>query len=488
MTLEEINSELVKIMGLIDNINLSKEATPEQIKKMADMPISRVEKVITDKGFTEETLDTAINIFGQAKAKVEQYDAKEEYDRAASDKAKRQEILGRVKAKTEVAQRLKGKYDELTRKKDVIEKYKEKFDIKHIEQREERKLLANNNKMASNEARWQEIQDFKGRIGQELANIGNSLAAIKELDTLEQQLKKLEDARDDLEAERKDPNADKSFIAHLESKIKESESKFNENVKKITEKYKSFNLNDIQGSIASIKASEEGKITAEKSKIDGKLTDAEKKYGYKTGFEDSIRGKIDAAKNDEEYAKVFDNAQMELSAENYTLQFANDKVNNNITSIRQGEKEKQEGEAGDSKEEPTEEEINEVIESMPTSKALSLTGEELEDAVYKYLVEQKGKDPNKNHPILKWMSKWQGKQDEWRKSYEEGLRTEAIKKIREKKESAVNSKREKFMTSLLTRVMKADDKTIKQMDEAAERNPGQVLEDIYKEMDDDSAR
>lgn len=494
MTLEQINAELVEIMGLIDNIDLSKEATPEQIKKMADKPIERVEKVSADKGFTEENLDTAINIFGQAKVKVEKYDPSEEYAEAQSDKTKSKDILARVSAKKDAVGRIAGKYDELTRKKDVIEKYKKKFDIRHLEQREERKLLANNNRIANNEARWQEIEDFKGKIGKELETIDVGLAEIKELEELEKQFKKLEEDKVNIAELKADPSVDKDVIADYEAKIKinENESKYKEALEKATKKYPTLDANNLEASIANIKESRKKEINIARNNINSELNVAEKKYGYKLGFQTFIEERIKATKTDEEFLSVFNSAQSELSAKNYTLQFENDKVNDNITSMREGQKVMQEGETGDSKEEPTEEEIQKMMESIPTSKALSLTGEELEDAVYKYLVEQKGKDPNKNHPILKWMSTWHGKQDEWRKSYEEKLRAEAIEKIRsekqDKKAKVVESKREKFISSLLTRVMKADDKTVKQMDEAAEKNPGQVLEDIYKDMDDDSTR
>ncbi len=493
MTLEQINAELVEIMGLIDNIDLSKEATPEQIKKMADKPIERVEKVSADKGFTEENLDTAINIFGQAKVKVEKYDPNEEYVEAQSDKTKSKDILVRVSAKKDAVGRIAGKYDELTRKKDVIEKYKKKFDIRHLEQREERKLLANNNRIANNEARWQEIQDFKGKIRMELEDINICLKEIKELEELEKQFKKLKEDKADIAKLKADPSVDKDVIADYEAKIiNENESKCKEALEKATKKYPTLKANNLEGSIAKIKGEKRSKIAGAKGSIKKKLGFAEKKYGYKRGFQTFMDKRIQAIKTDEEFLSVFDSAQSELSAKNYTLQLENDKVNDNITSMREGQKIMQEGETGDSKEEPTEEEIQKMMESIPTSKALSLTGEELEDAVYKYLVEQKGKDPNKNHPILKWMSTWHGKQDEWRKSYEEKLRAEAIEKIRsekqDKKAKVVESKREKFISSLLTRVMKADDKTVKQMDEAAEKNPGQVLEDIYKDMDDDSTR
>ena len=496
MTMKEIVSALAKIQGELNAIDLTKDKSADEIKKMATNPVQQIDKVAHDKGFNEEALDATIKMFENANKKVETYDPTQERAKAIQDKTKRKEILDKVKAKEEVKQKIKGKYEELARKKAVIDKYKEKFNPEHLILREERKLDLNDKKIETNEHRITEIIDFKDKINNELTDINNNLILIKELEELKKQFKKLEDAKADLNAEKAKPDADKDFIKQYESHIKNQEAKFNDTYKKVTDKYKTISLDpkDISTSVTNAQNNAKTNINNAKTKIEGKLTNSEKTYGYTAGFETYMKNKIASTKTDEEYLDVFDNAEMELEAENINLNFENDKISENIEIMEKGQEILKNGKPKKYVEkEPTEEEIEDLINSDSEIRALApvLTKKEMRQAVYSSLTKDKS---GKVHPILFLKSFGKKAQSQWKESYEKDMREKAVEKIKTTKREAakqttkeveaVESKRQKFMDTLFVNVMSADSKKVDKMDKDIEKGkPGETLTKVYNDME-----
>ena len=496
MTMKEIVSALAKIQGELNAIDLTKDKSADEIKKMATNPVQQIDKVAHDKGFNEEALDATIKMFENANKKVETYDPTQERAKAIQDKTKRKEILDKVKAKEEVKQKIKGKYEELARKKAVIDKYKEKFNPEHLILREERKLDLNDKKIETNEHRITEIIDFKDKINNELTDINNNLILIKELEEQKKQFKKLEDAKADLNAEKAKPDADKDFIKQYESHIKNQEAKFNDTYKKVTDKYKTISLDpkDISTSVTNAQNNAKTNINNAKTKIEGKLTNSEKTYGYTAGFETYMKNKIASTKTDEEYLDVFDNAEMELEAENINLNFENDKISENIEIMEKGQEILKNGKPKKYVEkEPTEEEIEDLINSDSEIRALApvLTKKEMRQAVYSSLTKDKS---GKVHPILFLKSFGKKAQSQWKESYEKDMREKAVEKIKTTKREAakqttkeveaVESKRQKFMDTLFVNVMSADSKKVDKMDKDIEKGkPGETLTKVYNDME-----
>ena len=208
------------------------------------------------------------------------------------------------------------------------------------------------------------------------------------------------------------------------------------------------------------------------------------KYFYKI--------KLIAAKTDKEYVEVFNDAKRELEAENIDIEFENDKISENIETISRGKEALKTGtltRSTGNTPEPTEEEIQDVINSDSEIRALApvLTDKQVKQRVYESLTENK---KGKFHPILFLKSRGKKAQEEWKKSYEKEMREKAIEKIKnEKRENSraareVDSKRQKFMDSLFAHVMNADSKSVTKMDEDIEKGKlGDTLTKVYDDME-----
>lgn len=502
MTMQEIVSTLAEIQNQLNAIDLTKDKSVKEIKNMGKTPLQRADKLIHDKNFEEGALESTVNMFKTASQKVEQYDSKQEREKAIGDKAKRSEILAKVKAKEEVKKEIKAKYEELNRKKAVIDKYKEKFDPEHLVKREQRRIDINKDRMKTNEARIREIADFKDKVSDELTEISNANKLVIELSDLDKQYQKLEDAKADFNAEKAKPDADKDFIAQYQEHIDNQETKFKNEYKRITSKYPtvSLDLGDLKTSIQNTVNNQKQKISSAVQSIDSKVIDSEKKYGYTQGFEKFLTGKLNSAQKVSDYPNIFNEASMELEAENMNLDYENENIEDNMQTIRRGQRVIEQGQPTvySSSYEPTEEEIQDEMSFNPEVKALApyVPGEERRQATYEYLTKDK---KGKFHPILFLKSFSKAKQEEWKTAYEKDARKKAIENLKnERRESAVNnsravntidSKRQKFMDSLFTRVMKADNKTVEEMDKNADKKPGKVLTEVYDEMEkDDGSR
>lgn len=494
MTMQEILNALAMIQQDLKKIDLSKDKNVSETEKAADTAIKGIDKVSVDKGFTEEHLNATIDMLRNANTEVEKYDPNKEKAKIVGNMAKRDEILKNVRIKEAVAQKVKGKYDELSKKKAVIEKYKEKFNPDDLTKREQARYDVNENRMKENENRRKEVIDFTDRVNGELTEINENLTLVSELDKLKAQSKKLEDLKTELATEQAKADADSGLIDIYKQNIKKQETQLSDSYKKITDTYKTITLDpkNLETSITNAQNTAKSNIAAAKAKINGTLTDAEKKYNYTAGFEIFLQNKINAAKTDKEYVEVFNDAKRELEAENIDIEFENDKISENIETISRGKEALKTGtltRSTGNTPEPTEEEIQDVINSDSEIRALApvLTDKQVKQRVYESLTENK---KGKFHPILFLKSRGKKAQEEWKKSYEKEMREKAIEKIKnEKRENSraareVDSKRQKFMDSLFAHVMNADSKSVTKMDEDIEKGKlGDTLTKVYDDME-----
>lgn len=505
MTMQELLSKLQNIQIELDAIDLTKDESVSQINKMATKPISHTDEIIKDESFRGDALDATVKLYKKASQKVESYDPKEDKKRAIGDKKNRVDILAKAQARERVKSTIVGKYEELSRKQDVISKYKEKFDPEHLVKRQERKQNINKDKINANETRIREVADFKSRVDPELTEIRRQADLVDGLEKLEKQFKELEDAKADFNAEKVRPDADKDFIEQYQEDIKNRETQFKDNCTRITNLYHiKLDPNDLKNSIKTEKSMATQEIEDQNGNILDKLDGAEKKYGYTSGFEDymreSLKKRLQLAIREEDFI----DARTELEAENMNLDFENDKIAKNIETIHRGKEILEEGTLTELteyvNEEPTEEEIQSVMESDSEIKAMIpvLTDKEMRQKVYESLTKDK---KGKIHPILFLKSFGKKAQAQWREeTYENDARAKAIEKIKNSREveasdvtekvSVVESKRQKFMDSLFTHVMGADNKTVEEMDKNVDKQPGKVLSEIYNDMekDDDGSR
>ncbi len=494
MTMQEILNALATIQQDLKKIDLSKDKDVSKMGESADKAIKGIDKVTVDQGFTEEHLNATIDMLRNTNAEVEKYDSNKEKAKIVGNMSKRDEILKNVRVKEAVAKKVKGKYDEINKKKAVIEKYKEKFNPDDLAKREQDRYDVNENRMKANENRRREVIDFSDRVNGELTEINENLTLVNELSKLKEQSKKLEDIKTELATEKAKADADSGLIDIYKQSIKKQEIQLNDSYKKITDKYKTVSIDpkNLEVSITNAQNTARSNIATARTKIHGTLTNAEKKYNYTAGFETFLQDRINAARTDKEYVEVFNEAKRELEAENIDLRFENDKISENIETISRGKEALKAGNptrgTGENPE-PTEEEIQDVINSDSEIRALApvLTDKEMKQRVYESLTEDK---KGKFHPILFIKSRGKKAQEEWKKSYEKEMREKAIEKIKsEKRENSlaankVDLKRQKFMDSLFTYVMNADSKTVNQMDQDIEKGkPGDTLTKVYDEME-----
>ena len=502
MEFAQINAALDGIKADLDKIDLTKEV--EKAKAAADKAISQMDKISREENFQEQNLDTAVDYFKAASDRVESYNPDDERAKAISDKANRDKILSAAKKKAEVKEKIKGKYDELVQKQKVIAAYKEKFSVGHLIDRQKSRLDANKKRIEQNKTRMIEIADFRRKVQTELETIGNNLVAIKELKELESLNKKLKDLKARLAREKAIPDVDQGYIARFEKKVELEEAKLGEKSKKFAEKYKKLRIdpNNLEVTIPVAKQLLETDIFLAKTQIGEKLTGAEQKYGYTTGFETFINGKIAQAQDDSEYVKVFDNARRELETENINLGIQNDKINEDGRTMARGQKVIDEGASRIYRdEEPTEEEIQKVIQADAEIKALALppelTKKEIRQEVYKDLV---GDRRGRFHPILFFKSFGKKTQQAFKDKRKQQMNDRAIEKIKKAKRAeqvkedertatAVESKRKRYMSELVKLIMQSDKKALEQMDNDAEKAPGAVLTQVYDQVEkDDDAR
>ena len=120
--MNDIIAKLAEIKKDLDAIDLAK-VKPEKLGKIVERVSEAMDKASEMDGFNTERLDEAIEMFKGASTRLEQHDFQPEYKKMhKEDEAdKREEIKANIDARRKAISGVKGKYDELTRKRAVIE-------------------------------------------------------------------------------------------------------------------------------------------------------------------------------------------------------------------------------------------------------------------------------------------------------------------------------------------------------------------------------
>ena len=502
-TMGDIVASLAAIKKDLELIDLTKEMDVKKIQGMATKPISEMDKTIAREDFEEEHLDSAISMFGEANTKVEAYDGKQDIEEAkkAKDISKMQEINDRMKARKSVKESIQGKYQELSSKKAVIEKYKTKFDPKRLVEREEGKLEANNKKIDANKTRMAEIKDFKNKVSGELGVIKTNSALIKELEKLEKLAKDIADKEKKF-SEAKSKGFEKDLLAGLEEDLNSSKADLKTKTNEITKKYKGVTLDNssdanLIASISTAKGNAENEMNTAQTGIVKKLSGAEKTFGYTDGFEAIMLDKIKSAKP-EDIEKIFDSTRDGFEAENINLGIENDKISENVRDMQRGIQVKADGTRATTVGEPTEAEIQAKIAADPSIRALAPVLSEKDKTQKVFESIKGGLFKNSTNPILHPIASLRARFDKkaremWQTSYDKDMRKKAIEAIKNAKQEeidqnthaagVVDSKEAAFRKSLFSVVKSADAATIEEMDKNADKAPGATLVDVYNEME-----
>ncbi len=480
-TLGEINTKLAEIKDQLDKIDFEKETDPKKIDSMIIKILGETKDVIERESFGEEHLSAIVELFKKAEETANGYDPKKDAENILKNRSKAKEISDTINARKKAKEEIVNKFNELTKKQEVISKYKEKYDPQHLKDRQENKSNANLKKIDSNNKRIIEIADFKSKVENELKIIKTNLELIKELDELEKIFDKCEKLERDF-LQYKNQGIEKDVLDVLEKELEEEQKKLGEKCKNVNTNNKGLKITpkSIKTDKPQVISIAKNLIVDAKADVNKKVVDSEKNYGYTAGFENFMGAKLGNV-SDEEFINVFEQSIKELEAENIDYVIENKNIQTNIDSLGIGMA-VQSTEQGLSNVEPTEEEINAVIEANPEIKALakSLTKKEEKKEIYKFLTEGK---KGKFHPIALLRSKFdRTAEKKWRKNYELNMKQAAIKKITETK-SGSESTRKKFMDALVHKVMTAKESEVDEWNKNADNKPGKVLTDVYDKMD-----
>lgn len=497
-SLTEIIFKLSDIQKDIEKIDLTKETDVKKIGDMANKPIKGIDEVIKRDDFNENHLKATVEMFKNANDKASAYDKQKDIDeltKNASDLTKVKEINERMKARDAAKKSIQGKYDELSKKQAVIEKYMEKYDPQYLVKKQNDKVDANKKKIEQNNTRISEIADFKNKVSGELGIIKNNLDLIDELNKMQDKLKEIETRENNLISIK--ATLDPDGLKAMEDNIKKDKNDINKKAGELAKKHKGIALDtsDLKTSISTNIKNAETNITNQKNSIKTKIKGSEKKYNYTNGFENLINEKVtDAGTDNKKFVEIFDNARKDLEKENMNLDFENGKISENVETLELGEKVRKDGKPVSTILGPTDEEIQEVIENDPEFKALVpvLTNKEKSQVIYNSLIEGKKSKSPFLHPIAFLKSRFDKEAKENWVLYDKDLKQKAIDKIKAegiKKSNAAkmaNDKRKAFSKSLMDMVKTASADEVKKMDENAEKAPGDLLVDVYDKMDDGS--
>ena len=483
-TLGEINTKLVEIKSQLDKLEFEKETDAKKIEAMIAKILGDTKDITEREDFGKEHLSTIVEMFKNAESKANSYDSAKDAKSILKNRTKVKEISATIQARKNAKTGIVDKFNELTKKQEVINKYKEKYDPQHLKDRQENKAKANSQKIDSNNKRIIEVADFKEKVGDELNAITANLNLMKELDEIETLGNTCETLEKNLATTKKMSNVPQEILDALQGELDEKHKNLAEKCKDVNTKNKVLKIDpkNVKTDISLAKTSVNKEITDSRDEVNNKLVDSEKKYGYTAGFEKFIGARLAGASSAEEFLKVFEEATKELEAENINYITENKNIQSNIESLDMGLTLSSSGSARSSAD-PTEEEIKAVIEADPQIKALAkpLTKKEEKEEIYKFLTEGK---KGKIHPIAFLRSKFDRKAEaKWRQNYELDMREAAIKKITDARTNSEN-KRSKFMETLVHKVMTAKTSEVEEWNKDAEKKPGKVLTDVYEKMDD----
>ena len=491
--LSDINKILEAINTDLEKIDLTNENDVEKISKMGADALEKTEEVVTRKDFVEKNLDGLIKKFKNASLNVEKYDADADIKNLKKDGKKYDEIDKIVKGKKDVKSKIKEKYDTLTMRKQVMDKYMEKYHPKYLLERQSDRIKANKGKMESNKKTITEIRDFQSNVSGDLHALKNNINLVKVLDELNKITVKIVEAENEL----KKPY-DKDVLKDIEAGLKTNKDTLKEKLANLKDKYGvTINEETIEADINKARTEANDKINEAKSNIKGKINNPD--ISHSKDFNKIMNEKLTEAGNDnEKFVAIFDSAINKLQTENLNIGMENDTIRATRDELGAGIKIRARMEATKtlySNYIITDEEIEEYIQKnnlVVKNPALMCTGKEKEDAIYNYLTGGKGGF----HPIKRLRARYGKKaESEWiDKTGAEEKRKLAIEKIKEgrkaqeneenKKVEAVNEKQKSFREKLWVKVMGADSKEVEKWNEDFEKGQaGNLLNQVYNDME-----
>lgn len=495
--MNEIIAKLAEIKQELDAIDLAK-VKPEETGEKVEKAIKGMDAASKMDGFNTERLDEAIESFKGTSERLEQYDFTPEYEKMfkENDVDKRKDMKAKIDVKKQAISTVKGKYDELTRRKAVIERYEKEFKPEDLVKRQEQKRTRNERRMEDNQRQQDKIINFRDQVvNEELDSIKKNLRLVKALEILKKQREAIKTAQERYDEAKNDSNPDQGYIDHCKAALDQAKSNFDKTLGAIPNV--KIDVNNFDASVQEAEGQLKEKIHNAKISVSIKLEEREN-AGQKEDFK-VLRRRIDSAKTNEEFVQAFDEAVAELRSANLNLDRENDNINQNIDILEKGKLDKsstiQNGSTGAtqpiSNKQPTDIEIEDMMKNDPDCQQmiadlnLPVDPKTMRKEVYKSLTEGK-RGPH----LISWIKSFGKKtQNAWMDSKLEDVRKEAIRKVNEVKQAGkeVVGKRKQFVDSLVSHVMSADKDELKEMEEA--KGPGKVLNDIYNEMEkNDSER
>ena len=131
-TLGEINTKLVEIKSQLDKLEFEKETDAKKIEAMIAKILGDTKDITEREDFGEEHLSTIVEMFKNAESKANSYDSAKDAKSILKNRTKVKEISATIQARKNAKTGIVDKFNELTKKQEVINKYKEKYDPQHL--------------------------------------------------------------------------------------------------------------------------------------------------------------------------------------------------------------------------------------------------------------------------------------------------------------------------------------------------------------------
>ena len=483
--MNDIIAKLAEIKKDLDAIDLAK-VKPEKLGEKVKRVSKAMDKASEMDGFNTERLDEAIEMFKGASTRLEQHDFQPEYEKMyKEDEAdKRKEIKANIDARRKAISGVKGKYDELTRKRAVIERYAKEFKTDDLVQRQEQRRSRNERTMADNQKQQDAIINFRDQVvGGELDSIKKNLGLVKALETLKKQRGAIKTAQERYDEAKNDSEPDQGYIDHCKAALDQAKSNFDKTLEAIPDV--KIDVNNFESSVQEVENKANEDMSTARTSILEKLTEKE---GEQKELKTLIT-RVDAATTNEEFVQAFDEAVAELGSANLNLSRENDNINQNIDTLEMGKGFVGRGSGNQSNSanktvpltRTVDDEIEEVMKNDPECQKmiadlnLPVDPKAIQKAVYRTLTAGK-RGPH----LISFIKSFSKKtQENWMDSRLADVREKAKEKV-ENARATAEGKRGKFIDSLVSHVMKADAKELTSMEKD---KPGKVLNDIYTEME-----
>lgn len=494
-TMSEINTLLDGIKKDLLKIDLTKE-----VKKISEItamskPATEIDKVVTRDDFEPEHFDRTIEMFREASDRIGAYDFKQDLDEARNaNRAKKREISNRINAKQGVQTAVKGKYDELSRKKEVIAKYKGTFKTEEFVNRQNRRKKALEEEIAKNESKLQQVEAFKQSVEGPVKVIEDNKALIEELN----KLSKLKAAVDTLKKElaaMKKAGDHQMLIDDQQKEVDAAETKLNNKIAEVSGKHNiKLDAKTLSVDIGAAKKTAQTNINDAKQTIKDTAEKSDKEY-----IKNTIHPRLEAATTDEEFLGVIKKARVELTASNNRLSNTRDEIAENVQTLELGETVRTAAPSG-APAPITDADIRARIQSDSEIQALAPVLDDKEKTEKFYDSIKGGLFKNSQnpwlHPVAFLRSRFDKKgKENWHADYEKGM-IEAAKKAIEDERKAEDATRKdasdratglekQFDRAMFLKIMKADPATVKQMGEDIDNNnAGTVIAETYEDIDE----